>query len=69
MPFDGSGNYTPAVAPNFPAVAGTTINSTYYNAVINDLATALSNTLTKDGQGRPSVNFNWNGKNLTMLMP
>ena len=65
MPFDGSGNYTPAVAPNFPAVAGTTINSTYYNAVINDLATALSNTLTKDGQGRPSVNFNWNGKNLT----
>ena len=60
MPFDGSGNYSPAAAPNFPAISGATINSTYYNAVINDLATAMSNTLTKDGQGKPSVNFNWN---------
>ena len=65
MPFDGSGNYTPAAAPNFPAVGGTTIVAAYYNAVINDIATALSNTLTRDGQGMPTANINWNGKNLT----
>lgn len=64
MPFDGSGNYTPAAAPNFPAVGGATISSTYYNAVINDLATAMSNTLTRDGQGKPSTDINWNAKSL-----
>lgn len=65
MPFDGSGNYTPAAAPNFPAVGGTTIQSAYYNNVINDIATALSNCLTRDGQGKPSAAIDWNGKNLT----
>lgn len=67
MPFDGSGNYTPAAAPNFPAIAGTTISSTYYNAVINDIAVALGNCLTRDGQGKPSTNINWNAKNLTNI--
>lgn len=67
MPFDGSGNYTPAAAPNFPAVGGAVISATYYNAVINDLATALSNVLTKDGQGKPSVNIDWNAKNLSNI--
>lgn len=65
MPFDGSGNYTPAAAPNFPAISGAVISSTYYNAVINDIATALSNTLTRDGQGKPSANIDWNAKNLS----
>lgn len=67
MPFDGSGNYTPAAAPNFPAIGGATISSTYYNAVINDLATAMSNTLTRDGQGKPLADLNWNGKSLTNM--
>ncbi len=65
MPFDGSGNYTPAPAPNFPAVSGQPISSTYYNAVINDLASAMSNMITRDGQGKPSAAINWNGQNLT----
>lgn len=65
MPFDGSGNYTPAAAPNFPAIGGTTIQSGYYNNVINDIATALSNTLTRDGQGKPTANIDWNNKNLS----
>jgi hypothetical protein len=67
MPFDGSGNYTPAAAPNFPASAGATIVSTYYNAVINDLVTALNNCLTRDGQGKPSAAISWNGQNLTNM--
>lgn len=65
MPFDGSGNYVPPGAPTFPAVGGTTIVSTYYNAVINDLATALSLCITRDGQGKPTSDTNWNGKSLT----
>ncbi len=65
MPFNGSGTYTPAAAPNFPAVSGDPISSTYYNAVINDLATAMSNMITRDGQGKPSANIDWNAKNLT----
>ena len=65
MPFDGSGNYSPAPSPNFPAIGGTTISAAYYNAVINDIAGALSNVLTRDGQGRPTANIDWNAKNLT----
>lgn len=65
MPFDGSGNYNPPSSPTFPAVGGQVISATYYNSVINDIATALSNTLTRDGQGKPSVNINWNAKNLS----
>lgn len=65
MPFDGSGNFSPSPAPNFPAISGATISSTYYNNVINDIATGLSNTLTRDGQGKPSANIDWNAKNLT----
>jgi len=65
MPFDGSGNFTPSAAPNFPAVGGTVISPTYYNTVINDIATGLSNCLTRDGQGKPSSAIDWNAKNLT----
>lgn len=65
MPYDGSGTYAPAAAPNFPAISGATISSVYYNAVINDLATALSNVITRDGQGKPTANIDWNLKNLT----
>lgn len=65
MPFDGNGTYSPPSAPNFPAIPGTVVASSYYNIVINDLATALSNCLTKDGQSLPSAAQNWNNKNLT----
>lgn len=65
MSFDGSGTFAPAAAPNFPAVPAATISSTYYNNVINDIAAGLSLTLTRDGQGKPSANIDWNAKNLT----
>lgn len=65
MPFDGNGTYSPPSAPNFPAIPGAVVASSYYNVVINDLATALSNCLTKDGQSLPSAAQNWNNKNLT----
>lgn len=65
MPFDGSGNYTASPAPNFPAVGGAVIASTYYNAVINDIVVAFNNCLTRDSQGKPSAAINWNAQNLT----
>lgn len=65
MPFNGTGTYVPPSPPTFPAVPATTISSTYFNSTILDLATALSNTLTRDGQGKPSANIDWNAKNLT----
>lgn len=65
MPFDGSGNYTPAAAPNFPAIAGTAIIADYYNAVINDITVAFNNCLTRDGQGKPSATIDFNGQNIT----
>lgn len=65
MSFDGSGNYTPPAPPNFPAVGGTPIASAYYNSVIADVAAALSICITRDGQGKPSANIDWNNKNLS----
>lgn len=50
MPFNGSGTYNPPSAPTFPAIPNTTIESTKYNNVVQDLATALSNCMTRDGQ-------------------
>lgn len=66
MPFDGNGVYTPP-APEFPAVADTVISSADYNAVINDIADAFDNCITRDGQGSPSANIPWNGYRLTTL--
>ena len=66
MAYDGSGNYVPASAPNFPAISGNVISATYYNATINELATSgLSLVLTRDGQGKPSGPIGWNNQNLT----
>ncbi len=49
MSFNGAGTYS-APGASFPAVATTLIESAKYNAVINDIASALSICVTKDGQ-------------------
>lgn len=56
MPFNGGGSYSPPGA-DFPAVAGTLIESTKFNNVINDIATALSNVIARDGQSAISANL------------
>lgn len=50
MPFDGNGNYVPISPPDFPAVPGTTIRASQYNNEINDIASALTDCVTRDGQ-------------------
>lgn len=64
MPYNGSGVYSPPNA-NFPAVTQTVISSTDYNAVINDIATALTNCVTKDGQQVITADISLNNHKLT----
>lgn len=67
MPFNGSGTYNPPSAPTFPAVPNTTIESADYNNVVQDLATALSNCMTRDGQSPASANIPLGGFKITGL--
>jgi hypothetical protein len=60
VPFNGAGVYSPNGA-DFPAVTQTVISSTKYNNVINDIATALSTCLTKDGQQTATANIPFGG--------
>jgi microcystin-dependent protein len=64
MPFNGSGVYNPPAA-DFPAVAGTIIYASKFNNVINDIAAALTQTLTRDGQGAATSNMNLGGFRIT----
>lgn len=56
MPFNGSGVYSPPAA-SFPAVPSTLIQSSKYNAVVNDIATALTTCVTRDGQSPATANL------------
>jgi len=67
MPFDGSGNYVPIGSPDFPAVAATTIRAAQYNNQIYDLATALSNCVTRNGQSPATADLPLGGYKLTDL--
>lgn len=64
MPFDGSGNYALPAAPNYPAVSNTPIMAAYYNAVVSDLATALSATFPRNGTAAMTGNLNLNNYGL-----
>jgi hypothetical protein len=58
MAFDGNGNYT---LPLAPVVAGTAILDTWANTTLADVASALTLTLKRDGQGGPIANISFNG--------
>jgi hypothetical protein len=63
MPFDGNGTYTP-LSPPYPAVAGTAILASDWNSILSDLATALSNCVTRDGQSALLADLNVAGFDL-----
>lgn len=69
MPFDGNGIYTPLTPPIFPAVSGTTITANQYNLQILDVSTALSNCMTRDGQGKPVSTIDFNTQKISNLGP
>ena len=66
MPFNGSGSFAP-FTPGNPVVSGTAISSTAFNNTINDIATGLSNALTKDGQSAATANIAFAGYKITGL--
>lgn len=50
MPFNGAGVYSPPSPPIFPAIPGELIKASDFNFVVNDIAAALTNCVTKDNQ-------------------
>lgn len=55
MPRNGSGTY--ALPAGNPVTTGTTISSTWANSTLTDIGTALTNSLSKDGQTTPTGNI------------
>lgn len=66
MSLNGSGVYSPNIAGQ-PVVAGTVISATVFNALMNDMATALSTALYKDGQQTVTANIPMSGFKFTGL--
>ena len=66
MPLDGSGVYTPP-SPEFPAIPNTTILASDFNAIVEDLATALSLAIYKDGQASMAADLSMATHKLTNL--
>jgi hypothetical protein len=60
MPYNGAGSYAPPAA-DFPAVSLTLIQASKFNNIINDIATALSDAITKDGQTIVTANIPFAG--------
>lgn len=58
MPRNGSGSYTPV---NIPVISGTTISSSAFNGTINDISTALTQSVSADGQTTITANQNMYG--------
>src|SRR6266436_3759849 len=63
MPRDGAGTYT--LPAGNPVVTGTTVSSTTNNNTNSDIATALTNSLAKDGQTTPTADIKLGGFKLT----
>jgi len=66
MPFSGSGTFSP-YTPGNPVVSGTTISSSAFNNTIQDIATGLTNAITRDGQSPATANIPMGGNKLTGL--
>jgi len=64
MSFNGTGTFTINTAGQ-PVVPNTTITSTAFNLLTADLASGLTNTLTKDGQSTPTANIKMGAFKLT----
>lgn len=55
MPRNGSGSYS--LPSGNPVVTGSVISSTTHNNTMSDIATALTNSVAKDGQTTPTANL------------
>ena len=67
MPRTGSGTYV--LPPGNPVIPATTIQSAWANTTLNDIASALSQSLAKDGQTVPTSNLPMGGFKFTGVGP
>jgi len=65
MAFNGSGTYN--LPAGNPVTTGTTISSSWANSTLSDIATALTNCVTRDGQSPPTANIPMGNYKLTGL--
>ena len=65
MPFNGSGTYS--LPSGNPVVTNTPISSTVHNATTSDIATALTNCVTRDGQSPPTAPLPMGNQKITGL--
>ena len=65
MARNGSGAYS--LPSGNPVVTGAVISSTWANTTLSDIATALTNSIAKDGQTTPTANLPMGGFKLTGL--
>lgn len=63
MSRDGSGSYS--LAAGNPVITGTLISSTTFNTTMSDVATAMTQSIAKDGQTTPSANLPMGGNKHT----
>lgn len=63
MARDGSGNYN--LPAGNPVVTGTVISSTQFNSTMTDIATAMTQSISKDGQTTPTNNLPMGGNKHT----
>ena len=62
MPFDGTGTYN--LPAGNPVVTNTVVNVNVYNNTFADIATALTNSLTRTGETTVTGGINFNGKEI-----
>jgi len=65
MPFNGSGTYS--LPSGNPVATNTPISSTVQNATTSDIATALTNCVTRDGQSPPTAPLPMGNQKITGL--
>lgn len=65
--FDGSGGWSWTYTWTNEAALGNPISATKMDAQFADAASGFQNCLTRDGQGKPSANIDWNAKKITNL--
>ncbi len=67
MPFDGSGNFNRVHDWTADEGAGIKVRADRFDAENDDFATGFENCITRDGQGKPSANLDFNNKKITNL--
>jgi hypothetical protein len=65
MSRDGSGNYS--LPSGQPVVSGSVISASTFNALTSDLATELTDSLSRSGKGAASANLSMGSNRLTSL--